>query len=127
MSAFNINNLGDFDFVFGNLILHHLEPFGLFASVLRKTIITGGKAFFHENSAVSDLLIWFRNNLVGKYGIPKYGDDEFPLTPQEVEILKKHFTVEVENPELVFFGLVSVYLLKGKFHKALKGLDDYLY
>jgi SAM-dependent methyltransferase len=128
ISAFEIENLGQFDFIFGNLILHHLEPFDDFSSTLRQVITSNGKAFFHENNAFSNLLIWFRNNLVGKYGIPKYGDDdEFPLMPKEVDMLRKHFSIKVEYPELVFFGLISVYLLKGRFHQPLLNLDNYLY
>ncbi len=127
-SAFEISELASFDFIFGNMILHHLEPFEDFSGILRKSIAPGGKAFFHENNAFSDLLIWFRNNLVGKYGIPKYGDDdEFPLMPKEIENLRQNFSVNIVYPELVFFGLASVYLLKGRFHKLFKGLDDYFF
>ncbi|WP_052754448.1 class I SAM-dependent methyltransferase [Calothrix sp. 336/3] len=127
-SAFDIAQLGEFDFVFGNLILHHLEPFGDFAKVLRQTVKPGGKAFFHENNAFSRVLVWFRENIVGKYGIPKYGDnEEFPLTPQEVDELKKYFSVNLEYPELVFFGLASVYLFKGGFHPPMQALDKFLY
>ena len=127
-SAFDIANLAPFDFVFGNMILHHLEPFEVFAEVLRKSIVPGGKAYFRENSAFSDLLIWFRDNLVGKYGIPKGGDDEeFPLMPQEVGIIKKHFYVRIVYPELFFFRLASQYLLKGHLHNFTSKLDDYLF
>jgi SAM-dependent methyltransferase len=127
-SAFDIAELEPFDFVFGNMILHHLEPFESFAQVLRKSIVPGGKAYFRENSAFSDLLIWFRNNLLGKYGIPKYGDDEeFPLMPKEVEILKKYFSVKIVYPELLFFRLVSLYLLQGKLHNFTNKLDDYFF
>ena len=127
-SAMEIDNLGSFDFVFGNMILHHLEPFETFSEVLRNSIVPGGKAFFHENNAFSDLLIWFRDNVAGKYGVPKHGDDdEFPLTPAERELLKRKFSVDVVYPELAFFGLASVYLLKGRLHRYTKGLDDYLF
>ncbi|HEX2549776.1 MAG TPA: class I SAM-dependent methyltransferase, partial [Gammaproteobacteria bacterium] len=127
-SAFDILDLAPFDFVFGKMILHHLEPFEDFSDILRRSMAEGGKAFFHENSAFSDLLIWFRNNVVGKYGIAKYGDDdEFPLTPKEVESLRQNFSVNVVHPELVFFSLASIYLLKGRLHQVFKGLDDYLF
>lgn len=127
-SALDIAKLGTFDFVFGKFILHHIEPFNMFAKILGDSVAPGGKAFFHENNAFSDLLIWCRNNLVGKFGIPKYGDDEeFPLLPSEVENLKEHFSVDIKYPELVFFGLASVYLLKGTIHKPMQQLDKYLY
>ncbi|HAJ60781.1 MAG TPA: hypothetical protein DCP31_17185 [Cyanobacteria bacterium UBA8543] len=127
-SALDILDLAPFDFVFGNMILHHLEPFEDFSDILRRSMAPGGKAFFHENNAFSDLLIWFRNNLVGKYGIPKYGDDdEFPLMPKEVDSLRKNFRVNVVYPELVFFRLASFYLLKGHLAELLTRLDDYLF
>lgn len=128
-SAFDILELAPFDLVFGKMILHHLEPFEDFSDILRTSIAADGKAFFHENSAVSDLLIWFRNNLVGKYGIPKYGDDEeFPLMPKEVKSLHKNFSVEIVYPELVFFRLASVYLLKDRLSQLLmKRLDEYFF
>jgi SAM-dependent methyltransferase len=126
-SAFSIPELGSFDFVFGSMILHHLEPFATFSETLKKSMAQGGKAFFYENNALSNLLIWFRTNLVGKYGIPKYGDDdEFPLTPAEVKILKQDFTVKIIYPKFVFFSLVSIYLLKGNLQSSLQILDDYL-
>lgn len=127
-SAFEILDLAPFDFVFGSMILHHLEPFDEFSNILRNSIIPGGKAFFYENNAFSDFLIWFRNNLVGKYGIPKYGDDdEFPLMPKEVESLRRNFSVNVVYPKLVFFRLASWYLFKGRLDKPLEQLDDWLF
>jgi SAM-dependent methyltransferase len=126
-SAFNIVDLGQFDFVFGSMILHHLEPFSVFSKTLKESMTPKGKAFFYENNALSDLLIWFRTNLIGKYGIPKYGDDEeFPLTPAEIEILRKEFTIDIVNPKFVFLGLASVYLLKGNLHSFFQGMDNYL-
>jgi len=127
-SAFDIGSLEPFDLVFGTMILHHLEPFADFAKVLRSSMVSSGKAYFYENSAFSGLLIWFRNNIVGKYGIPKFGDDdEFPLMPEEVEHLKNHFNVKIVHPELLFFRLASLYALKGKLHGLTNKLDEYFF
>jgi 2-polyprenyl-3-methyl-5-hydroxy-6-metoxy-1,4-benzoquinol methylase len=113
LSAFQLSQVGPADFVFGAMILHHLEPFPKFAAELRAAMRPGGKAFFFENSARSPLLIWFRENLVGRLWVPKYGDyDEFPLTPAEVDELRRHFAVQVEIPELLFFRKISIYLLR---------------
>ena len=82
MSAQDISKLGKVDFIFGSMILHHIEPFDEFARSLSNVIKPGGKGFFWENSARSKTMIWFRQNMVGKLWLPKYGDqDEFPLTP----------------------------------------------
>ena len=68
VNVLDISTVGQVDFVFGCLILHHLEPFGQFASQLRRTLKPGGKAFFYENSAASRELVWFRQNVVGSSG-----------------------------------------------------------
>lgn len=127
-SAFEITSLKVVDFVFGSMILHHLEPFDEFAVVLRQTIKHNGKAFFYENNGFSDLLIWCRNNLVGRFGIPQYGhEDEFPLLPHEINSLRKYFSVKIFIPELFFFKLASIYLFKNHFMKATTTLDSFLF
>ena len=128
MSAQDILELDIADFIFGSMILHHIEPFSEFSRNLRKVIKPGGKGFFWENNAQSKTMIWFRQNIVGKLWIPKYGDsEEFPLTPNEVDELKKYFEVEIEYPELLFFRMISTYLLRGNFMGPLQKLDDYFY
>jgi SAM-dependent methyltransferase len=126
--AMTIDELGQFDYVFGSMILHHLEPFGQFVAVLRRTLKANGRAFFYENNAASDLLVWFRNNLVGKLGVPKYGDkDESPLAPREIDLLRRSFSVSVSYPEMMFFRLASPYLFRRHLESGLKAVDDFLY
>jgi SAM-dependent methyltransferase len=126
--ALSIKDLEKFDFVVGSMILHHLEPFDEFCDSLFTAMKPGGRAIFYENNAASRLLVWFRQNMVGKMWIPKYGDpDEFPLTPREVDILRCRFRVTQIFPELLLFRLVSWYLLKGRGAKCLKTLDDLFY
>jgi len=126
--ALSIDAVGPVDFVYGSMILHHVEPFAQFALVLRRVLRPGGKAFFYENSAMSSLLVWFRQHIVGRLWVPKYGDpDEFPLTAAEILELRKHFEVRVEIPELLFFALAGQYLLRGRFTKPLSALDRAFY
>lgn len=126
--AMAIDELGEFDFVFGSMILHHLEPFPSFARTLRRSVKTGGRAFFYENNAASTLLVWFREHLVGKGWVPKYGDaDEFPLTRAEVNVLRERFTVQQEFPKMFFFQLASTYLLRRRLRAPAKAIDDFLY
>jgi 2-polyprenyl-3-methyl-5-hydroxy-6-metoxy-1,4-benzoquinol methylase len=128
MRAQEIAKLGSVDFIFGSMILHHIEPFAQFARDLRKLLKPGGKGFFWENNARSKTMIWFRQNIVGKLWVPKYGDeDEFPLMPSEVDEIRKYFHVSVEHPELLLFRLVSTYLLRGHLRRPFKALDDYFY
>ncbi|GJE60227.1 class I SAM-dependent methyltransferase [Methylobacterium trifolii] len=126
--ARDIARLGTFDFIFGSFILHHIEPFSEFSRTLRSTLNAGGKAYFFENNAASNLLIWFRRNVVGKFGVPRYGDDdEFPLSPAEVDMLRQHFQVQVRIPEMLFFQLASIYVFKRKLLSVAKMMDDFAY
>lgn len=126
--AMQIDSLGRFDLVFGSLILHHLEPFGAFCAALRRTLVPGGRAFFLENNAASDLLIWFRRHVVGRLWVPRHGDGvEFPLSPAEIGQLRKHFEVRTEIPEMIFFQLVSSYLLRRRLTKLTKAIDELLF
>jgi SAM-dependent methyltransferase len=127
-SAMTADRLGPFDLVFGSMILHHIEPFQDFSEVLARATVPGGKAFFYENSARSRLLIWFRTNLVGRFGIPKYGDEhEFPLQPSEVDMLRPFFDVQIDIPELRFFRLMSTYFFRRRLGSITRALDRWFY
>jgi 2-polyprenyl-3-methyl-5-hydroxy-6-metoxy-1,4-benzoquinol methylase len=127
-SAQELSQFGTVDFIFGSMILHHIEPFDAFARILRGVVKPGGKGFFWENNARSKTLIWFRQNIVGKLWVPKWGDrDEFPLMPSEIMEIEKHFQVDVEYPELYFFRLISAYLLRSRFMDLFEKLDRYFY
>ena len=126
--ALAIDQIGPCDFAFGSMILHHIEPFGEFCASLKRTLKPGGKAFFFENNAASDLLIWFRTHVVGKLWVPKYGDPyEFPLTPAEIRLLGQHFRVHTSYPNMYFLELVATYLLRGHGEKLFRSLDAWLY
>lgn len=128
LSALEIGSLGPVDFVFGSMILHHIEPFSRFVGALRAVLPAGGKAFFWENNARSSLMIWFRQHVVGKLWVPKHGDpDEFPLTPEEVDQLGAFFTLEIEYPELVLFRMISRYLFRGHCMQPFEALDRFGY
>jgi 2-polyprenyl-3-methyl-5-hydroxy-6-metoxy-1,4-benzoquinol methylase len=126
LSAADIKWLPDFDFIFGSMVLHHIEPFPEFAEALRTKL--KGKGFFWENNAASRVLVWFRNHIVGRLGVPKHGDsDEFPLTPQEVDELRKRFIVEVEYPEMMLWRLLSWYLFNNRLLSVTERLDRIFY
>ena len=113
IDATKLPELPQVDFVYGAMILHHLEPFADFVASLAGVMKPGAKGFFYENSAMSRLLVWCRQYLVGHLWIPKHGDqDEFPLTPQEIDLLRKDFIVRIEHPEMMFFGLIGRYIFR---------------
>jgi 2-polyprenyl-3-methyl-5-hydroxy-6-metoxy-1,4-benzoquinol methylase len=127
LAAQQIASLGEVDFVFGSMILHHIEPFAQFAQVLRHATKPGGRAFFFENNGRSNAMMWFRDHVIGKFGIPKYGDvDESPLAPGEIDELRKHFNVLTEFPEMIYVQMASLYLLRGFMQRHFVSLDQYL-
>jgi SAM-dependent methyltransferase len=126
--AFSIAAFGPADFIFGSLILHHLEPFREFVPCLKRALKPEGRAFFLENNSASAVLRWFRSHVVGRFGVPKYGDsDEFPLTVAEVRELGTQFALRQVFPELSFFRLIPIYLLRRHFTAPFEALDRIAY
>lgn len=114
MDTLDVDKFADtpFDFVVGRFILHHIEPFDIFAEKLSKATADDGKLVFYENSANNKLLMLFRTHVVGRFGVPCYGDGvEFPLKKSEINELKKYFDVEIIIPKLVLFSLIGEYLI----------------
>jgi 2-polyprenyl-3-methyl-5-hydroxy-6-metoxy-1,4-benzoquinol methylase len=125
--AMDLERLGPFDLAFGSMILHHIEPFDRFVDVLADAMRPGGRAFFYENSAMSSFLVWCREHLVGRFGIPKNSDDdEFPLQPREIDELGTRFDVTVEHPRVVLTSLASGYLLRDHLGRQLDWVDQQL-
>jgi 2-polyprenyl-3-methyl-5-hydroxy-6-metoxy-1,4-benzoquinol methylase len=123
----DLSGIGPVDYIYGAMILHHLEPFAAAAESLGKALAPGGRAFFWENNCSLRLLAWCRNHLVGRGWIPKYGDpSEFPLTSDEVEILRRHFAVRQDFPEMVLLKLVSIYLFRERLSGACVAVDRLL-
>ena len=103
-----------FDFAFGACVLHHVDiPRAM--RELRRVLKPGGRAVFVENSARNPLLMAARGSLVGRMGIPRYGDDhEHPLRSRDFEAMRTGFggQVTVHYPEFVFFRLLDFYVLR---------------
>ena len=118
-----------FDLAFGSCVLHHVD-IAQAAQQLGRVLKPGGKAVFIENSNRNPLLMLARSRVVGRFGVPKYGDDdeEHPLRDDEIAILRKHFpgTVTVHFPALVLFRLADFYLFRRRsalLTSLMRGLD----
>jgi len=113
-----------FDLAFGSCVIHHVEV-DKAAAQLGRVLKPGGRAVFIENSNRNPLLMFARSRLVGKFGIPKYGDDEeeHPLRDDEIERLRKVFPgeVNIHFPSLVLFRLLDYYVFRRR-SKLLTGL-----
>lgn len=118
-----------FDLAFGSCVLHHVD-IEKAAQQLGRVIKPGGRAVFIENSNRNPLLMFARSNIVGRFGVPKYGDDEeeHPLRDDEIALLRQHFpgTVTVHYPALVLFRLLDFYIFRGRVGavtRLMRGLD----
>ncbi|MEM8557254.1 MAG: class I SAM-dependent methyltransferase [Bacteroidota bacterium] len=133
--ALDLRELGEqYDLVYGKYILHHVEPFDQFADVLRDVTADGGRGVFLENNGRNPLLNFSRNYLAGRAGIPKHGDDdEIPLLPEEVDMLRARFPhVELLHPDFVFFRKLNTYVFRhqAKYRRLLtltKDIDQALW
>ncbi|MFK7844640.1 MAG: class I SAM-dependent methyltransferase [Rhodothermales bacterium] len=103
-----------YDLVVGRFVLHHIEPFDQFVGVLHNVLKEDGRGVFFENNSRNPFLMFARENIAGKMGIPKYGDDEeYPLEQQEIEMIQKRFKRVTQHfPELVFFKKLDTYIFR---------------
>lgn len=118
-----------FDLAFGSCVIHHVE-IDKAAQQLGRVLKPGGKAVFIENSNRNPFLMLARSKLVGRLGVPKYGDDEeeHPLRDDEIELLRKHFPgeVNIHFPALVLFRLLDFYIFRRRskiLTSMMRGLD----
>lgn len=73
LRAQELASIGSVDFVFGSMILHHIEPFNEFARTLRDVIKLGGKGFFMKTMHEARCLYGLGKILLGGYGYPNTG------------------------------------------------------
>ena len=99
---------GAYDLVIGRFILHHLDV-PRAAAGLAQVLRGGGKAVFLENSGRNGLLIFARDHIAGRFGVPRLGtEDEHPLLADDISELERHFgTVELDHPSFDFFTILD--------------------
>lgn len=101
-----------FDVIFGSLILHHVDV-NKAGAHFRRILKPGGKIVFVENSARSPFLMFARNHIVGRFGVPKYGDDEeHPFRRSDIAALGASFkgVPKVHYPQLLLLRLIDIYV-----------------
>lgn len=118
-----------FDIAFGAFIIHHVDIEKAMQEANR-ILKPGGRAVFIENSARNSLLMFARRNIVGSYGVPKYGDDEeeHPLTLEDLETARREFpgTMTVHHTDFLCFRLIDLYVFQKRSRlmtSLLGGLD----
>ena len=132
LDALEIDVLNDdYDFVVGNMILHHIEPLNEFIEKMYSILSIGGIAVFNENFASSRLLMFFRDNICGKFGVYKASDDyEYPITKDEVKMITRVFDdVSVETLEFLYIGMLgkNVFRKSPKLISLFKNIDLFIF
>jgi ubiquinone/menaquinone biosynthesis C-methylase UbiE len=122
---------GYFDVVHGQDIIHHLDA-DKFGREVQRVLACGGRAVFSENCANNPVLMFARNQICGRWGIPKWSsDDEYPLTRARLKAFSQFFQeCTVEYPEFVCFHFVDAKLFryKNRFVSwACHGMDHLIY
>jgi ubiquinone/menaquinone biosynthesis C-methylase UbiE len=93
-----------FDVVYGQDIIHHLDAHS-FGREVARLLAPGGHACFYENCANNPILMFARNHLCGRFGIPRWSsDDEYPLTRAKLGDFARPFSGHtVHYPKFVCF------------------------
>jgi ubiquinone/menaquinone biosynthesis C-methylase UbiE len=125
-----------FDFMYGSLILHHIDCEKSGGHIYR-CLKANGIAFFWENSDRNPILRFARRMMFGQPGgyqkrqflvFSRQGTtDEYPLTEEEVNILSGIFGGHIERiyTQFVFLQLLSGFGWRNKaFLKLLRAVDD---
>lgn len=113
-----------FDRVIGRFALHHLDLME-YAPLLSSAVSSDGQAAFIETMATNPMLRLARSQLPGRFGIPKWGTpDEHPLTRADLGLLEQCFgSLKVTVPEMYFFRMVELQVLRGRLPRAARVLD----
>lgn len=114
MSAMNMSfDSNFFDIVHGADIIHHLDA-DVFGKEVARVLKPDGKAIFSENCANNPILMFARNTLCGRFGIPKWSsDDEYPLTTQKKRQFAAPFAKwESRYPVFLFFFYFNAKVFK---------------
>ncbi len=120
-----------FDLAVGIFILHHLEPFGEMVESLHKVIRQDGRGVFYENNSRNKILMFFRNTVVGRFGVPKYGDNtEYPFQYRELKMAESKFpNMRLTYPQFRFFSLLAPYIFKDNVtsDRITRAMDRFIY
>lgn len=131
----DVGTLGDrgvppFDRIVGRFALHHVDPVAV-GPVLGSCLVPDGRAAFVETMATNPLLRWARSNLVGRFGIPRFGTlDEAPLTREGIDALSASLgPCELRLGEMTFPRIFDRQIFKFRYKRisrAIRGIDDAL-
>jgi len=107
-----------FDLICGKLVLHEIDQsrYGELLGVLDEHLAPGGCGYFLENSYFNPMFRLFREHLVGRFGVPKYGSiSERPFDKARWSLIQERFNYSALTGEISFLlEHVDLYVLKSR-------------
>lgn len=115
---------GPFDAIVGHFALHHVDVPST-ATRMAAALRPGGTAAFVETTADNPFLNWARKNVVGHFGVVRFGTlDEHPLTQTDRQTLRDVFgQLEVRTPHYEFLWIFDRQVLRFRFKRISSVLD----
>lgn len=101
-----------FDLIFGRMVLHHFNfnELSSVASTLRALCHDKTTLLFVENNNCNTFLMWFRDHVSGRFGIPKSSlETEYPLDRKRIDYLARELgsRSRIVYHEMVVFRLLN--------------------
>jgi SAM-dependent methyltransferase len=123
---------GAFDAIVGSMVLHHAQDHAHLGREIARVLAPVGVAVFHENAGRNPVLMWARDHVVGRFGVPRNSSPgEHPLRDDELAEIGQAFDVaEAHVGRLFLVQLAVKYLLhteRGTIFALARRLDDWLY
>lgn len=120
-----------FDAVVGRYALHHVDILKT-VPAMKDLLVVGARASFLETMAGNPLLMFARNHVIGRFGVPRLGTlDEHPLTQADVEYIERHLgQVSRSTATPAFLRIFDRQVLRyrsSSLTSLLGKLDDYIF
>lgn len=117
------SEIGSFDAAVGRFALHHVDVSAV-APEIAKTLKAGAPSAFLETMASNPVLRLARQNLIGRFGIPRYGtEDEHPLTSDDLVVLQRWLgPLRLHTAQPTFLRVLDRQILRYRWSRASAAL-----
>lgn len=118
-----LHDIGTFDGAVGRFALHHVDVLEV-APTIARMLKPGSPSAFLETMASNPLLRFARRNMIGRFGIPRYGtEDEHPLTEHDLVVLQEWLgPLSFATAQPTFLRILDRQLLRHRWPGASESL-----
>jgi ubiquinone/menaquinone biosynthesis C-methylase UbiE len=107
-----------FDVICGIAVLHEIDQsqYGSLLNVFDRHLAPNAFAYFLENSYFNPLFRLFREHVVGRYGVPKYGSpNETPFDRARWALIENHYRFSTRTGDIFYLlGRVDEYIFRSR-------------